>query len=170
VQAHIPEVFQDLGHMGEDIGRVRASALQTILRVLGGSGGGLFGYAALPTEPPLLIPPWDQSMGSSGYTTLGLTAGGSPELPNPRLLANGNRRLHSASPHLVGFSRGAPQSVAGGRREEESRVRMESPVLIPDAMDSHMHLDRSLRRLRLDPSVRHPPLSRRSTWWGGGLL
>jgi hypothetical protein len=46
VQAHIPEVFQDLGHMGEDIGRVRASALQTILRVLGGSGGGLFGYAA----------------------------------------------------------------------------------------------------------------------------
>jgi Tat protein secretion system quality control protein TatD with DNase activity len=30
---------------------------------------------------------------------------------------------------------------------------MESPVLIPDAMDSHMHLDRSLRRLRLDPST-----------------
>ena len=57
------------------------------------------------------------------------------------------------SPHLVGFSRGAPQSVAGGRREEDSRVRMESPVLIPDAMDSHMHLDRSLRRLRLDPSI-----------------
>jgi hypothetical protein len=43
-------------------------------------------------------------------------------------------------------------------------------ILIPDAMDSHMHLDRSLRRLRLDPSVRHPSLSRRSTWWGGGLL
>jgi hypothetical protein len=40
------------------------------------------------------------------------------------------------SPHLVGFSRGAPQSVAGGRWEEDSRVRMESPVLIPDAMDS----------------------------------
>jgi hypothetical protein len=30
---------------------------------------------------------------------------------------------------------------------------MESPVLIPDVMDSHMHLDRSLRRLRLDPST-----------------
>ena len=56
------------------------------------------------------------------------------------------------SPHLVGFSRGAPQSVAGGRRGEDSQVRMESPVLIPDAMDSHMHLDRSFRRLRLDPS------------------
>ena len=39
VQAHIPGVFRDLGCMGEDIGRVRASALQTILRVLGGSGG-----------------------------------------------------------------------------------------------------------------------------------
>jgi hypothetical protein len=37
----------------------------------------------LPTEPPLLIPPWDQSMGSSGFTALGLTVGGSPELPNP---------------------------------------------------------------------------------------
>ena len=55
------------------------------------------------------------------------------------------------SPHVVGFSRGAPQSVAGGRRGEDSRVRVESPVLIPDAMDSHMHLDRSLQRLRLDP-------------------
>ena len=39
VQAHIPGVFWDLGRTGEDIGRVRASALQTILRVLGGSGG-----------------------------------------------------------------------------------------------------------------------------------
>ena len=39
VQAHIPGVFRDLGCTGEDIGRVRASALQTILRVLGGSGG-----------------------------------------------------------------------------------------------------------------------------------
>jgi hypothetical protein len=28
------------------------------------------------------------------------------------------------SPHLVGFSRGAPQSVAGGRRGEDSRVRI----------------------------------------------
>jgi hypothetical protein len=35
-----------LGCTGEDIGRVRASALQTILRVLGGSGGDLFGYVA----------------------------------------------------------------------------------------------------------------------------
>ena len=58
-----------------------------------------------------------------------------------------------SSPHLVGFSRGAPQSVAGGRRGEDSLVRMESPVLIPDAMNSHMHLDMSLRRLRLDPST-----------------
>jgi hypothetical protein len=39
VQAHIPGVFRDLGRTGEDIGRVRASALQTILRVLGGSRG-----------------------------------------------------------------------------------------------------------------------------------
>jgi hypothetical protein len=46
VQAHILEVFRDLGHTGEDIGRVRASTLQTILRVLGGSRGGLFGYTA----------------------------------------------------------------------------------------------------------------------------
>jgi hypothetical protein len=45
VQAHIPEVFRDLGRTGEDFGRVRASALQTILRA-GGSGGDLFGYAA----------------------------------------------------------------------------------------------------------------------------
>jgi hypothetical protein len=41
-----PVVFRDLGCTGEDIGRVRASALQTILRVLGGSGGDLFGYVA----------------------------------------------------------------------------------------------------------------------------
>ena len=53
------------------------------------------------------------------------------------------------SPHLVGLSRVAPQPVAGGRWEEDSQVRRESP----DAMDSHMHLDRSLRRLRLDPSI-----------------
>jgi hypothetical protein len=46
VQTHIPGVFRDLGRTGEDIGRVRASALQTILRVLGGSGGDLFGYVA----------------------------------------------------------------------------------------------------------------------------
>jgi hypothetical protein len=43
--------------------------------------------------------------------------------------------------------------VAGGCREEDSQVRRESPVLIPDAMDSHMHLDRSLRRLRMDPRM-----------------
>ena len=41
------------------------------------------------------------------------------------------------SPHLVGWSRGAPQPVAGGGREEDSQVRRESPVLIPDAMDSY---------------------------------
>jgi hypothetical protein len=57
------------------------------------------------------------------------------------------------SPYLIGFSRSAPQSVAGGRRGEDSRVRIESPVLVPDAMDSHIHLNRSLRRLRLDPST-----------------
>jgi hypothetical protein len=39
VQAHIPEVFRDLGRTGEDFGRVRASALQTILRA-GGIGRG----------------------------------------------------------------------------------------------------------------------------------
>ena len=43
-------------------------------------------------------------MGSSGFTTLGLTAGGSPELPIPRLLANGNRRLHSATLLGAGMS------------------------------------------------------------------
>jgi hypothetical protein len=43
VQAHIPAVFRDLGCTGENIGRVRASALQTILRVLGGSGGTYLG-------------------------------------------------------------------------------------------------------------------------------
>ena len=36
---HVPEVFRDLSLTGEDFGRVRGSALQTILRVLGGSGG-----------------------------------------------------------------------------------------------------------------------------------
>jgi hypothetical protein len=46
VQAHIPEVFRDLGSTGEDLGRVRTSALQTILRVLRGWGGDLFRYAA----------------------------------------------------------------------------------------------------------------------------
>jgi hypothetical protein len=35
VQANITEVFRDLGHTGEDIGRVRASALQTIAGELG---------------------------------------------------------------------------------------------------------------------------------------
>ena len=38
VQAHIPEVFRDLGRTEEDFG--------TILRVLGGSGGDLFRYSA----------------------------------------------------------------------------------------------------------------------------
>ncbi len=60
------------------------------------------------------------------------------------------------SPHLVGLSRVAPQPVAGGRWEEDSQVRRESPVLIPDAMDSHMHLDRSLQRLKLEPQYRDP--------------
>jgi hypothetical protein len=43
--------------------------------------------------------------------------------------------------------------VAEGCREEDSQVRREFPVLIPDAMDLHMHLDRSLRRLRMDPRM-----------------
>ena len=41
LQKHVPEVFRDLSRTGEDLGRLRASALQTILRVLGGSGGPL---------------------------------------------------------------------------------------------------------------------------------
>ena len=67
------------------------------------------------------------------------------------------------SPHLVCLSRGAPQPVAGGCWEEDRQVWRECSVLILDAMDSHMHLDRSLRRLRLDPRTgiqellaRHP--------------
>jgi hypothetical protein len=35
VLPHIPEVFRDLGRTGEDFGRVRASALQTILTAAG---------------------------------------------------------------------------------------------------------------------------------------
>jgi hypothetical protein len=35
VQAHIPKVFRELSLTGEDFGRVRATALPTILRVLG---------------------------------------------------------------------------------------------------------------------------------------
>ena len=38
-------------------------------------------------------------MGSSGFT-----AGGSPELPDPRLLTTGNRRLHNASLFGAGMS------------------------------------------------------------------
>jgi hypothetical protein len=54
VQAHIPGVFRDLGCTGEDIGRVRASALQTILSVLGGSiwlCGGAIEYYRVPGGP-----------------------------------------------------------------------------------------------------------------------
>jgi len=57
------------------------------------------------------------------------------------------------SPRLVGIGWGIPQSVAKGHREEDSRVSEEYPVLVPDAMDSHLHLDRSLRSLRLDPGT-----------------
>ena len=35
LKAHIPDVFRDLYRTGEDFGRVRTSALQTIMRVLG---------------------------------------------------------------------------------------------------------------------------------------
>ena len=35
LKAHIPDVFRDLYRTEEDFGRVRTSALQTILRVLG---------------------------------------------------------------------------------------------------------------------------------------
>jgi len=57
------------------------------------------------------------------------------------------------SPRLAGIGKGIPQSVAKGHREEDRRVKEESPVLVPDAMDSHLHLDRALRRLRLDPGT-----------------
>ena len=50
VQAHIPGVFRDLERTGEDIGRVKASALQTILRVLGGSGEGPIWLCGRATE------------------------------------------------------------------------------------------------------------------------
>jgi hypothetical protein len=46
----------------------------------------------------ILLEPWDQSMGSSGFT-----AGGSLELPD-RLLTTGNRRLHNASLLGAGMS------------------------------------------------------------------
>jgi len=57
------------------------------------------------------------------------------------------------SPRLASMGRGIFQSVVGGHREEDHQVREESPVLVPDAMDSHLHLDRALRRLRLEPST-----------------
>jgi hypothetical protein len=156
--------------------------------VFSSRGSGSYG------EPPAVKPqePMDWShegMGSGGSVgrvpaegqrgTSLVSAARAGEFPVPRPVP-----LFSfkpvPSPHLVGLSRGAPKPVAGGCWEEDSQVRRESPVLIPDAMDSHMHLDRSLRRLRLDPSTGiqellarrpRPPLSRRSTWWGCvGLL
>ena len=249
VQTHIPGVFRDLGCTGEDIGRVRASALQTILRVLGGSGGDLFGYVAgllstigcleghsvkpvevaamrevcrvrgweipvgfslnPPNSPAVLIhwraliellglmpAPRREALCSLRFPVVSSRSGSSGEPPavkpeEPmdwshegkgtggsvrRVPAGGQRgpsRVSATraggfpaprpvplfslkpvpSPHLVSWSRGAHQPVAEGCREEDSQVRRESPVLIPDAMDSHMHLDRSLRRLRMDPRM-----------------
>ena len=68
--------------------------------------------------------------GQRGTSRVSATrAGGSP-VPRPVPLFS----LKSVpSPHLVGLSRGAPQSVAGGRWEEDSQVRRESPVLFPDS-------------------------------------
>ena len=250
VQAHIPAVFRDLGCTGEDIGRVRASALQTILRVLRGSGGDLFGYVAgllstigcleghnvkpvevaamrevcrvrgweVPSEfslnhpnSPAVLIHWRALIELLGFmpaprrealcslrfpvvSSRGSGSSGEPPAVKPeepmdwshegragggsvgRVPAEGQRgpsRVSATraggfpvprpvplfslkpvpSPHLVGWSRGAPQPVAGGGKEKDSQVRRESPVLIPDAMDSHMHLDRSLRRLRMDPRM-----------------
>jgi len=57
------------------------------------------------------------------------------------------------SPRLGSMGKGILQSVAEGHREEDNRVRKESPVLVPNTMDSHLHLDRALRTLRLEPST-----------------
>ena len=88
--------------------------------------------------------------GQRGPSQVSVTRAGGFPVPRPVPLFN---LKPVPSPHLVGWSRGAPQPVAGGCREEDSQVRRESPVLIPDAVDSHMHLDRSLWRLRMDPSM-----------------
>ena len=61
---HVPEVFQDLSLTGKDFGRVRGSALQTILRVLGWSGGpiwvcsGVAGNNRMPGGPVSSRPRW----------------------------------------------------------------------------------------------------------------
>ena len=49
-------------------------------------------------------------------------------------------------PRLAGKGKGIFQSVVRGHREEH-QDREESPVLVPDAMDVHLHLDRTVRRL-----------------------
>ena len=68
--------------------------------------------------------------GQRGTSRVSATrAGGSP-VPRPVPLFS---LKPVPSPHLVGLSRGAPQSVTGGRWEEDSQVRRESPVLFPDS-------------------------------------
>ena len=57
------------------------------------------------------------------------------------------------SPSLASKGKGIFQSVVRGHREEDHTVRKESPVPVPEAMDTHLHLDRALRRLRLEPST-----------------
>ena len=53
------------------------------------------------------------------------------------------------SPRLASMGRKIFQSVVRGRREEDHQVMEDSP----DAMDTHLHLDRTLRRFRLEPST-----------------
>jgi hypothetical protein len=66
--------------------------------------------------------------------------------PRPVMVLSGPQRVPSRSnlpcPSPHGTSPWVPLAL-----------QPESPVLIPDAMDSHMHLDRSLRRLRMDPRM-----------------
>jgi hypothetical protein len=129
-----------------------------------GMGGGV-SVGRVPTE------------GQRGQSQVSATRAGGFPVPRPVPLFS---LKPVPSPHLVGWSRCAPQPVSGGCREEDSQVRREYPVLIPDAMDSHMHLDRSLRRLRVDPRMviqellaRHPRPAFKleiNLVGGGGLL
>ena len=48
------------------------------------------------------------------------------------------------------MGKGVFKSVVRGQREDDHHVREESPVFFSD---THLHLDRTLRRLRLEPST-----------------
>ena len=54
------------------------------------------------------------------------------------------------SPRLASMWKGVFKSVVRGQREDDHQVCEESPVFVPDAMDTHLHLDRTLQRLRLE--------------------